>query len=169
MPKQAPTDSPTTRRQNESQPAQQSAPQAKPPPGLDDARHRAAQQNAQQAELLREGLFPALMATAVNLSQFDSAPAYKDFLDRLLHDYGDPKNPTARMMIEQIALAHIRIAQLHGSAAHSQDLDAVKVYSTAAARLWGELRRSALALDAMTSPSSSEKTKAKLRLVTRAS
>src|SRR4051794_2282311 len=48
-----------------------------PPAGLDDARHAAAQRTAHQAEVLRKGVFPSLMATALALDNLFDAPAYK--------------------------------------------------------------------------------------------
>jgi hypothetical protein len=138
---------------------------AQPPPGLDEGRHKASQKTAQQADLLRDGLFAALMATAADLPQFDSAPAYNAYLTRLLEDFGSPSNPIAKMLVEQLALAHIRIAQLHGSAALATELEAAKTYATMAARLTGEFRRSAIALDVLTSRSSDKQSKAKLKVL----
>ena len=50
------------------------------------------------------------------------------------------------MLLEQLALAHFRIGQLHVSAGSAQGLEAVKVYNSVAARMLGEFRRTALAL-----------------------
>ena len=107
--------------------------------------HRAAQRTAQQADVLRDGVFPAIMTTAVNLSQFTDPHAFQVYLDRLKADVGNPQSPIADMLIEQLALAHLRIAQLHASTAHTKDLEATKIYTASAARLLGEFRRSALA------------------------
>ena len=137
----------------------------KPQPGLDDERHRKSQESARHAEILRDGIFPALMASALKLEKFVNTPAFKVFLDRLHEDAGRPTNPIARMMIEQLALAHYRIAQLQVQAAHAEGLEAAKIYNSMASRLLGEFRRSALALDLMTSWSSEPKSKAKLRVL----
>jgi hypothetical protein len=94
---------------------------------------------------MRETFFPALMADALRCGLFDSA-AYKIYLERFLEDAGKPADPVERMMLEQLALAHLRLGQLHGQAGHSKNLDAAKVYNSATARLWGEFRRTALAL-----------------------
>jgi hypothetical protein len=49
-------------------------------------------------------------------------------------------------MVEQLALAHYRIGQLHVSAGNAQGAEAAKLFNAAVARLWGEFRRTALAL-----------------------
>jgi hypothetical protein len=50
------------------------------------------------------------------------------------------------MLLEQLALAHQRVAKLHVQAEEAKSADTAKVYVTAAIRLTGELRRLALAL-----------------------
>lgn len=131
--------------------AQQSEPKTeagKPPPGLDAAKHAAAQRVAHQAELLRRGIFPALMASALALDKFLETAAYSAYLEQLLADAGNPTDPIERMLIEQLCLAHFRIAQLHVGAGQAEKAEAVKMYNSVAARMLGEFRRTALALRA---------------------
>ena len=52
------------------------------------------------------------------------------------------------MLLEQLALAHFRIAQLHVCAGTAKSIEGAKVYNSVTARLWGEFRRTALALRA---------------------
>jgi hypothetical protein len=117
-----------------------------PPRGLDEARHVAAQRAAHQAEVMREALFPALMADALGYGGTFDSRAYKVFLDRLLEDAGNPSDPVERMLLEQLGLAHFRIGQLQVSAGQAKSVEAAKVYNSVAARLLGEFRRTALAL-----------------------
>lgn len=119
-----------------------------PAPGLDEARHAAAQRTAHQAEVLRKGVFPALMASALGFDDFFETSAYKLFLERLLEDAGNPTDPIERMLVEQLAMAHFRIAQLHVSAGHAKVTEVIKMYNSVAARMLGEFRRTALALRA---------------------
>lgn len=119
-----------------------------PPPGLDEARHAAAQRSAHGAEGLRAGVFPALMATALNLDRFFDANAYKIYLANVMRDLGDPKDPVERMLVEQLCMAHFRVAQLHAAAGQANGLEATKLLNTVAARMLGELRRTALSLKA---------------------
>src|SRR5262245_45301212 len=116
---------------------------AGPLPGLDEARHAAAQKAAQQADALREVLFAGLMADALGLNTLFDGHAIKVYLERLLEEAGRPHDPVERMMLEQLAVAHFRIAQLHVGAGQAKGAEAVKLYNAAAARLLGEFRRTA--------------------------
>lgn len=113
--------------------------------GLDRERHTAAQRAAHEAEILRKAVVPASMATAIRIEQV-SASGYRAYLDRLLKDAGEPTDPIEVMMLEQLAMAHFRIAQLHGKAGQAQGIEAEKMLCSAAARLLGEFRRTALAI-----------------------
>jgi hypothetical protein len=81
------------------------------------------------------------------LAQF-SAAGFKVHLERTLADLGNPTDPVQRMMIEQLVLAHFRIAQLHVDAGYCKHAEGMKLYTAATARLLGEFRRTALALRA---------------------
>ena len=74
--------------------------------------------------------------------------AYKIYRDRLLADCGSPSDPIEVMIVEQLSLAHFSLGLLSCKAANAVKVEAVGVYSGAAARLMGEFRRSALALQA---------------------
>jgi hypothetical protein len=115
-----------------------------------EAAQRADQERrSQQARTIREGLFPSLVATAIGHAKFFESSAYKVFLDQFVNDAAESPDPIERLLIEQLALAHFRIGDLHCSAAASgEGIDAVKVYASAASRLLGEFRRSVLALKA---------------------
>ena len=135
------------------------------PPGLDAARHAAAQRTSHQAEVLREGAFSALMATALNLDKYFDTGAYRVYLAGVMHDLGDPKDPIERMLIEQLCLAHFRVAQLHGAAGQASGLEGTKLLNTVAARMLGEMRRTALSLKAYrTTAVPTNRQKAQLRL-----
>lgn len=115
-------------------------------PGLNNAEHSAAQVTAHQAETIRKALFPSLMAAALGLDKLFASPAYKLFLEQLIRDAGKPTDPVEVMILEQLALAHFRLGQLHGSAGRAGKAEVAKIYNAAAARLLGEFRRTALAL-----------------------
>lgn len=122
------------------------SPEGPPPPGLDDARHIAAQRTAQQAEVLRKGAFPALMAAALSIDPYFETGAYRVYLEQMLADAGSPLDPIERMLVEQICLAHFRVAQLQIGASQSKGTETIKMYTAAAARMLGEMRRTALAI-----------------------
>ena len=135
------------------------------PGGLDAARHAAAQRAAHQADVLREVAFPALMATALNLDKFFDAGAYRVYLANVLRDLGDPADPVERMLIEQLCMAHFRVAQLHGAAGQASGLEATKILNTVTARMLGEMRRTALGLKAYrTTAIPAKRQKAQLKL-----
>lgn len=117
-----------------------------PPPGLDAARHAAAQRRAQGAEVLHKGVFSSLMASALAIDSFFDTGAYRLYLEQIKAEAGNPTDPIEIMLIEQLCMAHFRIAQLHGSAGHAKSIEGIKAYNSATARLWGEFRRTALAL-----------------------
>lgn len=104
-----------------------------PPDGLNEAHHAAVQRSAHGGEVLREGLFATFMATALNLDKFFDARAYRIYLANVMRDLGDPKDPIERMLIEQLCLAHFRVAQLHGVAGQANGLEGTKLLNTVTA------------------------------------
>jgi hypothetical protein len=132
--------------------------------GLDAAQHAAAQRAAHQAQGLRTCVIPAMMASAFPaLAQF-SAAGFKVHLEQTLADLGNPTDPIERMLIEQLVLAHFRVAQLHVDAGYCKGAEGMKLYTAATARLLGEFRRTALALRAYgtTTPESRSEKNVKL-------
>ena len=143
----------------------QTATSRAPAPGLDDARHAAAQKAAHGAEVLKQNLFASLMAGALSLDRCGiETSAFKVYLQRFLDDLGDPTDPIERMMAEQVALAHFRIAQLHVGAAESNSLEAIKLYNATASRLMGEFRRTCIALHLMRSRPGASDAKNRLKV-----
>jgi hypothetical protein len=126
--------------------------------------HAAGQKVAQEADALRTALFPSLMATALGLDKFFTSHAYKVFLERLVEDAGNPQDPVEVMMLEQLALAHFRIGQLHASAGQAKGIEAAKIYNAVTARMLGEFRRTALALRLYKSRLPEGKAEAKLKI-----
>ncbi len=106
-----------------------------------------------KAGVIRNLAFPAAMATAIPVAQDIGAGAFKVYRDGLLREAGSPTDPVEVMLVEQISLAHHRVAQLHAQAEQSKTIEGAKVYSTAATRLTGEVRRLALALKQYREPS----------------
>jgi hypothetical protein len=105
-----------------------------------------------------------MMASAFPALAKFSAAAFKVHLEQTLADLGNPTDPIERMMIEQLVLAHFRIAQLHVDAGYCKHAEGMKLYTAATARLLGEFRRTALALRAYgtTTPESRSEKNVKL-------
>ena len=162
--KHAPTGPAREQSQKAAPPGDTTARTEQPPPGLDQAKHARAQRAAKGAELLREAVFPALMASGLGFEKFVETSAFKTFLDRFMSDLGNPKDPLERMMGEQLAFTHFRIAQIQVDAAKAESLEAMKLYNTACARLLGEFRRSVLTLRALRTPPTAEGRTTKVRL-----
>ena len=74
--------------------------------------------------------------------------SYRVYRDRLLADYGDPKDPIVIMLVEQLALAHLNCGQLFYKASTASSVECASAYLAATTRLMAEFRRTALALPA---------------------
>ena len=74
--------------------------------------------------------------------------AFKLYRDRFLADCGNPTDPIEIILVEQIVMAHLIVGHLQVKGANEVSIESVGVYLGAAARLTGELRRTALALQA---------------------
>lgn len=116
------------------------------PPGLDGRRHTVAQRAAQQAEILRVAYVPAALAAALNMDGRIDGNACRIYLDRFLEDAGDPSDPVQRVLLEQVAVLRLRLADLHTQAARAKSVEATKILTGATARLLGEVRRLAVTL-----------------------
>ena len=99
-----------------------------------------------QADVIGRALFPSMMAMALQMDRYVNATGYRQCLDRVLEQAGNPTDPVEIMTLEQLVLAHLRVGQLQANAGQAESLEAQKVYNAAAARLLSEFRRTALAL-----------------------
>ena len=79
----------------------------------------------------------------------------KAYFNTVLGEAGDPADPVERMMVEQLLLAHHRLAHLYTQADLAQTPEFARVLHGAANRLLGEFRRLALALRIYRQPPSS--------------
>jgi len=129
-------------------PARQGDPPPPSPPHLRlTALQRAALEKAErQADIIRNVAFPSVMASEIPINKEVGASGFRIYLDKLLKDAGNPTDPIERMMVEQLAMAHHRIGQLHVQVEQARTAEEAKVYSAAAVRLTGEFRRLALAV-----------------------
>jgi hypothetical protein len=105
-----------------------------------------------KANVIRDLAFPAAMAGAIPVAKDVGTAAFKVYRDGLVKEAGSPTDPVEIMLIEQLALAHHRVAQLHVQAEQAKSVEEAKVFTMAAVRLTGELRRLALALSQYRQP-----------------
>jgi hypothetical protein len=122
-----------------------------PGPGQPDSSSATAT-TIRHAQGLQYAVIPGVLANAVGLERSFDPAAYRQFLDDLMAEAGHPTDPVERMMLEQLALAHFRLARLHASAANAQAVETIKVLNGAASRLLSEFRRLSLALKAYRTP-----------------
>ena len=133
--------------------------------GVDPQKNARTQQLAQQAEHLRNNLIPAMMTQIVGNEETFDASGFRTFFDRLMDDAGNPDDPVERMLIQQLAMAHFRIGELHSKATEAKSVELVKAYNSAASRLLGEFRRVALAISTYRGQAPKTKPKQKLGVV----
>jgi hypothetical protein len=84
--------------------------------------------------------------------------AYAAYIRTLLEDAGSPTDPIERQLIEQATQAHHAVGRLLFKASQVEAPEAAGVYLTAAARLMGEHRRTALAIRSYRSPAAPQVT-----------
>jgi hypothetical protein len=101
-----------------------------------------------QAQLLWRSVVPTLMSTALEVAtagQVQSSGC-RHLLDRLIANASHGEDAIEVMLVEQLAVAHYRAAQLQTKAAEAKNLEAARVYNGAAGRMLAEFRKTALAL-----------------------
>jgi len=105
---------------------------------------------AEKAQRLRDFGPAAYLygASAPLLGEALDVDTWKLYLDGFLKELGSPADPVARLMIQQLAMAHFALGRLHVRAATRVLPQEVAVYSAAIGRLMAEFRRTALALKA---------------------
>lgn len=67
--------------------------------------------------------------------------AYKELLDGVLRDLGDPSDPMERMLAEQAVVAHHLVGRLQSKAANQEKADNAEVYLRGATKLMSEFRK----------------------------
>jgi hypothetical protein len=104
-------------------------------------------ESAHYAGHLRDSIMAMCLKAALQraMPQVDLL-AFRLYRDKLLVDCGDPSDPIEIILVEQVAMAHLITGHLQAKGAHASSIEEVGVYLAAAARLAGELRRTALAL-----------------------
>jgi len=78
------------------------------------------------------------------------------YLHRFITDAGDTKDPVLRVLLEQLAMAHLRLAKLNVEASKAEGVELNKVLNSAAARLLSEIRKLALTVKSYREPPSSK-------------
>jgi hypothetical protein len=98
-----------------------------------------------EAWAAREYVIPVCLSSILD-TRTVGADGAKVFLNSYLRDAGNPTDPIEIMLLEQFAMAHFRLGQLHIQADVATDAERLKILNAVAVRLLGELRRLALAI-----------------------
>jgi hypothetical protein len=114
-----------------------------------------ANQAEKDAAIVREVVVPSCLAAIIGEQNAGSAGTKLAF-DSMMGEAGDLKDPVEKMLVEQILLLHFRLATLQVEAAEVHEVERVKAYNGALARLLGEFRRLALALRTYRAPVSAK-------------
>ena len=102
-----------------------------------------------------EETYGAAVLAAVTAKQFGGnveMPGFKAYRDGIVAGAGQSTDPIETMLVEQLIWAHFRVADLQIQATIAGAADITNIYTTAAARLMAEFRRSAMALREYRSP-----------------
>ena len=105
--------------------------------------HYRAPKESVDACVVRDLKIPAALAVITETARSSGA---RVAMDEFLAEAGGSKDPLERILLQQVLLAHHRIADLHARAAEAKNLIVAKECSAAAARLTGELRRLILSI-----------------------
>ena len=122
-------------------PTQTQAPPAQRQPTTDE-------RIAHRANLVKTSVFARAMASTIELDDSFDTSVFQSYLEQMQIEAGDASDPIERMMIEQLAMAHLRIGDLHLHAAHATGSELIKILNAATMRALSEFRKTALALAA---------------------
>ena len=106
------------------------------------------------AAIVTEMTTPGTLSVVVGktLQERVRPAGYKVYRDQLLKASGSPTDPLVVMLLEQAAVAHHRILDLHAQAAKVDSPEMIEVLNVAATKLLAEFRRLCLAVREYRSP-----------------
>ena len=129
-----------------------SAMKTAPPPSAAEApsAHKSASEvrmtrEERDARVVAEVVIPAALSSILSIPEVGPL-GVKAYMEKFVMDAGVARDPVERVLLEQLVLAHHRLARLHARAAEATHTDAIRVLNAAAIRLLGEVRRTALAI-----------------------
>lgn len=92
-----------------------------------------------QANLLESVFFPEQIIGALSLGDCTSATAVRMFLIRFREEAGTPQDAVEKVLIDQLAVAHLKIGELFALSAGASNLHFKQLYVDAATRLLGTI------------------------------
>ena len=97
---------------------------------------------------IRDGFGPSIAASLVSgVAAVVGVPSFQEFRGNLIEELGEPLDPIARLLVDQLCWLHFRAAETLIASANTQlKPEQIGVVTAAAARLLAEFRKSTLAL-----------------------
>jgi hypothetical protein len=89
----------------------------------------------QQAVILENNLFASNMVAGLSLDGTAGITSVRLFFARFREAAGGPNDPIEKLLLDQILAAHIKIAELYAAGAGATNIDFVRGYQNAAARM----------------------------------
>ncbi len=124
------------------------------PPPADPAAAQRRDAALRQASATRSLHIPSSLSRMQGDTNLGTLGA-RAYFNTIMREAGEPTDPIERMMVEQMILAHHRIAHLYSRADLTQTPEYAKLLNGSANRLLGEFRRLALAIKAYRLPPAS--------------
>jgi hypothetical protein len=121
------------------------APEAPATSPVAETREQKITRLKDEAMIARDLLIPGALSAILG-SKLVSHLGVKIYVNTFYRDNGCPTDPVEIMMLEQLLLAHHRLAQLHVRATEVTSPDLLKIINTAVTDLMGEFRRLSLAI-----------------------
>ena len=109
----------------------------------------------QDVQFMWDRVIPSCLALMMAPAIHEPAAALI-YLHRFIADAGNPKDSGAAPLLEQMAMAHLRLAKLNVEASKAEGMEIHKVLNSAAARLLSEIRKLALAIKSYREPAASK-------------
>jgi hypothetical protein len=103
-------------------------------------------------EGVANGLIPKIMAFAISPQGAVSYYSVLNYRNEFLLEAGDPADPVERLLLEQLAVAHVVSMNMHFLCTYATTLSQREVYGRAAVTLMSETRRMGLAIKEYRSP-----------------
>jgi len=87
------------------------------------------------------------MVAPLSPSKFFDSHSIRIYLDRILAESGNPRNPSQRMLIEQMALSHLHLADIRSKAMLAKSPKEIKLFNGLCIKYMAEMRKIATTLD----------------------
>ncbi|MEI7687159.1 MAG: hypothetical protein WCL32_19245, partial [Planctomycetota bacterium] len=94
-----------------------------------------------ESAILGNAVFPISILHALRLDGDITLTAARIFLAQFRHDAGEPADAIEKLLVDQLALAHLRVGQLHADVEATSQVEFKKLYLVAAVRLLGEISK----------------------------